>query len=57
VWGAGNYAMAGSDAKIFQMNEKFKGWGGEDDDFLSRVRHFSRPDIIYPVLTFDTLYF
>ena len=37
VWGAGNYAIAGSDAKVFQMNEKFKGWGGEDDDFLARA--------------------
>jgi len=37
VWGAGNYAISGSDAKKLRMNEKFLGWGGEDDDFLARA--------------------
>ena len=36
VWGAGNYAISGIDAKTVRMNDHFKGWGGEDDDFLAR---------------------
>jgi len=36
VWGAGNYAISGKDAKMILLNEHFKGWGGEDIDFLSK---------------------
>ena len=36
-WGAGNYAVSGTDAKLIKLDENFKGWGGEDTDFLSRA--------------------
>jgi predicted glycosyltransferase involved in capsule biosynthesis len=31
------YVLAGSDAMRLSMNEKFVGWGGEDNDFFQRV--------------------
>ena len=37
VWGKGNYAIYGSDAKMLKMDAKIVGWGGEDDDFFSRT--------------------
>lgn len=38
-YGFGMYAMAVTDANRIRMNaEKFHGWGGEDNDFLARVR-------------------
>merc|ERR1711871_801361 len=41
VWrkfGYGIYAIAGSDAKAFHLSETFTTWGGEDDDFFSRMQ-------------------
>ena len=35
VWGSGNYALSGKDAKLLKLNEDFKGWGGEDVAFLA----------------------
>ena len=37
VWGKGNYAIYGADAKTQRMDDKIVGWGGEDDDFFSRT--------------------
>jgi predicted glycosyltransferase involved in capsule biosynthesis len=31
------YVIAGSDASRLSMDEKFVGWGGEDNDFFARV--------------------
>lgn len=33
----GMYVIAGSDAARLSMDEKFVGWGGEDNDFFARV--------------------
>jgi len=33
----GMYVIAGSDASYLSMDENFVGWGGEDNDFFSRV--------------------
>ena len=38
VWGKGNYAIFGSDAKTLRMDDRIVGWGGEDDDFFSRAQ-------------------
>jgi hypothetical protein len=35
-FGFGMYAMTGSTAKLFLMDEGFKGWGGEDFNFHDR---------------------
>jgi hypothetical protein len=37
VWGKGNYAIYGTDAKTLRMDDNIVGWGGEDDDFFSRA--------------------
>ncbi|KAG7345067.1 chondroitin N-acetylgalactosaminyltransferase [Nitzschia inconspicua] len=37
-FGYGMYVIAGSDAARLSMDESFEGWGGEDTDFLARVK-------------------
>ncbi|MDA7838719.1 galactosyltransferase-related protein [bacterium] len=37
VWGYGMFAMHMSDFVKFKMDTRFKGWGGEDNDFFTRV--------------------
>jgi len=36
-FGYGMYAIAGSDVKRFRFNEKYQGWGHEDNDFYKLV--------------------
>jgi len=37
IFSFGMYVLAGSDAAQLTMDESFVGWGGEDNDFYSRV--------------------
>lgn len=45
-WGYGMFAIHMSDFVRFKLDERFKGWGGEDNDFFKRVSEDKRMHIV-----------